>query len=31
MVLFVVGLGFLLLVDTRRGIAEAGNEAPAVV
>ncbi|NYD41890.1 MFS transporter [Nocardioides panaciterrulae] len=31
MVLFVVGLGFLLLVDTRRGITEAGNRVPHVV
>ncbi len=30
-VFFAVGLGVLWRVDTRRGIAEAGNQAPAVV
>ncbi|GAB2454303.1 MFS transporter [Nocardioides hungaricus] len=31
MVLFVIGIGFLLRVDPRRGIAEAGNPLPRVV
>nr|MBA3308843.1 MFS transporter [Nocardioidaceae bacterium] len=30
-VFFAVGLGVLWRVDARRGIAEAGNQAPAVV
>lgn len=30
-VLFVVGIGFLLRVDPRRGIREAGNPLPQVV
>jgi MFS transporter, UMF1 family len=31
MVLFVIGIGFLLRVDPRRGIEEAGNPLPQVV
>jgi UMF1 family MFS transporter len=31
MVLFVVGIGFLLRVDPRRGAAEAGNVVPRVI
>jgi UMF1 family MFS transporter len=31
MVLFVVGIGFLVRVDPRRGIEEAGNPLPRVV
>ena len=31
MALFVIGLAFMLRVDTRRGIAEAGNAAPSQV
>ncbi|HEU5037000.1 MAG TPA: MFS transporter [Nocardioides sp.] len=31
MVLFVIGIAFLLRVDPRRGIREAGNPEPAVV
>jgi hypothetical protein len=30
-VFFAVGLALLVRVDTRRGIAEAGNVAPAVL
>ena len=30
-VLFAIGIGFLLKVDTRRGIEEAGNPLPTVV
>ena len=30
-VLFVIGIGFLVRVDPRRGIEEAGNQVPAVV
>ncbi len=29
MVLFVIGIGFLLRVDARRGIEEAGNPLPS--
>jgi len=31
MVFFIVGLALLRRVDVRRGIAEAGNQAPAVL